>query len=37
MTDDQVEVEVARAPDESKNKLVIKVHRAAALRGRLWV
>ena len=33
MTDDQVEVEVARAPDESKNKLVVKVHRARRLFG----
>ena len=31
MTDDQVDVEVARAPDESKNKLVVKVHRARRL------
>ena len=28
---EQVEVEVARAPDESKNKLVVKVHRARRL------
>ena len=33
MTDDQVEVEVARAPDETKNKLVVKVHRARRLFG----
>ncbi len=33
MTDDQVDVEVARAPDESKNKLVVKVHRARRLFG----
>ena len=31
LTDDQVDVEVARAPDESKNKLVVKVHRARRL------
>ena len=33
MTDDQVDVEVSRAPDESKNKLVVKVHRARRLFG----
>ena len=33
MTDDQVDVEVARAPDESRNKLVVKVHRARRLFG----
>ena len=31
MTDDQIDIEVARAPDESKNKLVVKVHRARRL------
>ena len=33
---EQVDVEVARAPDESKNKLVVKVPGAAAVWRRLW-